>query len=249
MIELLSCGAFSYTKDSSRENQDAILLPQQMDNGYSFAVADGVGSYAGAKEAALTAIKLLSKLSFLDVLNPDSMLHSIKKTISDFAEENPEAIKAATTLTYCYLEQEFLHVIHVGDTRAYVKKDYKLKQLTKDHTQHQELLDEGLYTKKELDNLPGKSTLTSAISKVLPIRYQHLKIPTPDLADKDGVITIFLMSDGSHHFWEKRPRFSPNTLDNVTNFSSNLFKRIRRAGAIDDHSLVAASFKINLVNS
>lgn len=248
MITLLSCGAFSLSKSSGRENEDAFLLPREVDEGYVFAIADGVGSYSGAKESAQIAIEYLANINFAKQFQPEIALNLIKEKISEFTESRHELLKAATTLSYCFLNSEMLNVIHVGDTRVYVKNGTKLQLLTKDHTQHQELLEDGLYTKKELETLPGKNTLTSALSKLLPVRYQHLTIPTSELCDENGFVTLFIMSDGAHEFWERRPRFSENTLSNVTNFSASLFKRIQRAGPTDDHSLVAAKFLIKELN-
>ena len=248
MIELLSCGAFSCPKDHGRENQDALLLPQQCDDGFIFAIADGVGSYAGAKEAAQAAVDYVATHKLKASSDPDAILSGAKDKISELSQFDSEKRKAATTLSYCVVHGELLNVIHVGDTRVYVKIDNKLKLLTKDHSQHQELLDDGLYTKRELEDLPGKNMLTAAISKVLPIKFQHISLPLSDLMDHDGVVSLFLMSDGAHHFWERRPRFSPNTLKNATNFSTNLFKRIQRAGPTDDHSLIAVNLKISLKN-
>lgn len=248
MIELLSCGAFSFAKDAGRENQDAFLLPKVCGDGYVFAIADGVGSYAGAKDAAQIAIKAISSIKLSEVIEPELILDGIKAQITEFVQNAPEKNKAATTLSYCFINEDYLHVIHVGDTRVYVKNGLKLKLLTKDHTQHQELLDDGLYTKKELETLPGKNTLTSAISKSLSVRYQYLKIPTETFVDETGNLMLFIMSDGAHHFWEHRPRFSESTLNNATAFSTNMYKRIKRLGPMDDHSLIAAKFYFSSSN-
>lgn len=245
MIELFSCGAFSCPKDSSRENQDALLLPQQCEDGFIFAVADGVGSYAGAREAAQAAVNYVAMHKTTAVSEPDTIFSGIKEKISDLSLHDPILRKAATTLSCCVVTGEMLNVLHVGDTRVYVKIGNKLKLLTKDHTQHQGLLDDGLYTKKELADLPGKNMLTAALSKVLPVHFQHVTLPLKDLMDEQGLVTLIIMSDGAHHFWERRPRFSPNTLKNANSFSANLLKRIQRAGPTDDHSLVAVNFKIN----
>ncbi|EOG1021685.1 PP2C family protein-serine/threonine phosphatase [Klebsiella pneumoniae] len=245
MIELISCGAFSCPKGNDRENQDALLLPQQCDDGFIFAVADGVGSYAGAKEAAQTAVNHVAIHKSVAAFEPNEILKGIKEKISDLSLHESERRKAATTLSYCVVAGGALNVIHVGDTRVYLKVDNKLKLLTKDHTQHQELLDDGLYTKKELTELPGKNLLTAAISKVLPVKFQHVTLPLNEVMDHEGIVTLILMSDGAHHFWERRPRFSPNTLKNANSFSANLLKRIQRNGPTDDHSLVAVNLKIS----
>lgn len=245
MIELLGCGAFSCSKDRERDNQDAILLPQQSNESFIFAIADGVGSYLGAKEAAEIAVRHLSGLKQSDLLQPENSLGEIKHKISALSEVSNDFFRAATTLSYCVITPKFLDVVHVGDTRVYLKKGAKLVLLTKDHTQHQELLDDGLYNKKELEALPGKNTLTSALTRSLPLRYQHLTLPIEDITDTDGSVTIVIMSDGAHHPWEKRPKFSINTLNNVNSFSASLYKRIQRMSPSDDYSVVAAKFGTN----
>ena len=62
MIDLIASSFFSLPKGSERENQDSILPVRKIGNSYIFAVADGVGSYAGAKEASTIAINYLNQL-------------------------------------------------------------------------------------------------------------------------------------------------------------------------------------------
>ncbi|RAZ00898.1 serine/threonine-protein phosphatase, partial [Enterobacter hormaechei subsp. xiangfangensis] len=50
---------------------------------------------------------------------------------------------------------------------------------------------------------------------------------------------LIVMSDGAHHFWEKRPRFSVNTLSEPSRFCSSLKKRIENGPPIDDYSVIA----------
>ncbi|MEQ2018690.1 protein phosphatase 2C domain-containing protein [Photorhabdus bodei] len=244
MINLLNCGLFSCRKDDKKENQDSIMPPMSLGHGYIFAVADGVGAYEGAKEASLLAINYLSKLTPDEVADIGAVFTSIKNQLPSLLELNSKFYSSATTLTFCYVDNRNVHIGHVGDTRVYVRKESKLIQLSKDHTVHQELFDEGLFTKKELKELDGKNTLTSALSRVAELQYQKICIPVSDLISKDGTLDVYVMSDGAHHFWEKRPRFSHNTVSNPVRFAASLQRRIENAPPIDDYSLVAAGFKI-----
>ncbi|WP_023641167.1 hypothetical protein, partial [Dickeya solani] len=88
---------------------------------------------------------------------------------------------AATTLTFCYIDKKGLMVGHCGDSRLYIKAENKLVQITKDQTQHQILIDKGLYTSRQLRNLMGGNVLTSAISAKLDLEYQVIEIPTENL--------------------------------------------------------------------
>ncbi|HCD4875286.1 TPA: serine/threonine-protein phosphatase, partial [Enterobacter hormaechei] len=130
-------------------------------------------------------------------------------------------------------------IAHVGDCRLYVKNNNKLKQLTKDHTQHQMLIDEGIFSSRQLKNAKGKNLLTTAISKTIELDYNMLQIPLSDLYDDNQNLILIVMSDGAHHFWEKRPRFSVNTLSEPSRFCSSLKKRIENGPPIDDYSVIA----------
>lgn len=244
MIELLNCGFFSYGRDDTKENQDSILPPSKLGNGYIFAIADGVGSYKGAKLASQIAINHLSKMVLdhdIDI-DIDSLFSTIKDEIFKISDENPDLYHSATTLTFCYVNNDSVNIGHIGDTRIYVKNKNKLIQLSKDHTVHQSLLDEKIYTKKELKNIKGKNKLTTAISRIVELQYQKLCYPVSELIENNGLLNLYIMSDGAHHFWEKRPRFSIETLKNPIHFASSLQRRINKNTSIDDHSLIAVTF-------
>ncbi|EPG6764007.1 PP2C family protein-serine/threonine phosphatase [Escherichia coli] len=243
MINLLSCGFFSCPKDSVRGNQDSYVLPTPTGKGFLFAVADGVGSYEGAKEIADTATSALRSFKHDNFKDIQKTFLALKEKVDAVVVAKSEWINAATTLSFCFVDNEALYVGHVGDTRVYVKKGAKLQLITKDHTQHQELFDDGIYTKKELRDLPGKNTLTSAISRNIALRFQSVTLPLSELVDENGLITVYIMSDGAHHFWEQRPRLSLETISKAPKFAASLLRRIERSGPIDDYTLVAVSFQ------
>jgi protein phosphatase len=243
MINLLSCGFFSCPKDSVRGNQDSYVLPVPTGNGFVFAVADGVGSYEGAKEIADAATSALRSSKNENITDIQKTFLYLKEEVDAVVDAKSEWINAATTLSFCFIDHEALYVGHIGDTRVYVKKGTKLQLITKDHTQHQELFDDGIYTKKELRDLPGKNTLTSAISRNIALRFQSIRLPLSELVDENGVITVYIMSDGAHHFWEQRPRLSLETISKAPKFAASLLRRIERSGPIDDYTLIAASFE------
>lgn len=245
MIKLISAGAFTKAKDDNRPNQDSILPPLAIDGGVLFAIADGVGSYEGSGLASSQAIKKLKYLiesnSFIET---QEVFESIKGSINDISLNHLSLEQSATTLTYCLVLEDKLLVGHVGDCRLYIKSGKKYLQLTKDHTQHQKLLDEKLFTKSELKSMSGKNTLTSAISKGVTLEIQELNLTLADYADENGMVNLVVMSDGAHHFWHLRPKFSEKTMSNPLSFSNSMLRRIERAGPIDDYSLIAIQVQI-----
>ena len=59
MIKLVASSIFSYPLNL--KNQDSILGPIEINNGYLFAIADGVGGYEGGELAANIAISSLKE--------------------------------------------------------------------------------------------------------------------------------------------------------------------------------------------
>ncbi|PXW40607.1 protein phosphatase [Erwinia sp. AG740] len=245
MTHLISVAAFSLAKKPFRQNQDSILPPKKINNGYLFAVADGVGGYPGGELASNIVISHLNGINKeSDLLNADNLFLSLKDKVFGLSEFNSELSKASTTLTYCYANDDGLHIGHIGDCRLYIKNKNKLIQLTKDHTQHQRLIDEGIYTKKELKGKSGSNLITTAISHAIEMNYDNFFIPKEKLHSDENIISLFIMSDGSHHFWEQRPRFSEQTMRDSIRFATSLRKRIETKIPSDDYSLIAVNLRL-----
>lgn len=234
MLHLISSSTYCFPKELARQNQDHILAPQKYQSGYLFAVADGVGGYKGGEIASQIAIQNLMR-------DPQNVFTQSLAEIKQLPEEYQ---RASTTLTFAYFTEEGLHIGHIGDCRLYIKQGNKLRQKTKDHTTHQRLLDEKIYTKKELKEQPGKNIITTAISTQVEMKPDEFFIPIDELKDENNEVFIYIMSDGAHHFWEHRPRFSDATMQSTSRFAAALQKRIEKAPT-DDYSLVAIQFKID----
>ena len=123
MFSLISCASFSIAKNPNKQNEDSILLPIRLDEGYLFGIADGVGSYEGAREASNTATNFLMSLNqnsiiknsqFIDI---KEIFEKIKYKIELLSNENEIFKDAATTLTLCYVDNYGIRIGHIGDSR------------------------------------------------------------------------------------------------------------------------------------
>lgn len=245
MLELISVAAFTNSKIEGKINEDSILLPLKKGDGYMFAIADGVGSYPGANLASKIVIDFFANIQkFPEEINIKDVLDEIINKISELERIDKAFYQAATTLTLGFIEENGLHIIHVGDSRLYLKFDQKLICKTKDHTQHQKLLEAGLYTERQLKKMPGKNVLVTALSKNIDLEYQYSFQSIENISDEQGNILINVMSDGAYEFWERRSKFSLNTMSNPTAFSTSLQKRIEKNGPIDDYSLISVKFRV-----
>jgi protein phosphatase len=68
-----------------------------------------------------------------------------------------------TTLTALLISGRAIAMVHIGDSRAYLLRDGRLRQVTKDHTYVQMLVDEGAITAEEASHHPHRSLVTQVL--------------------------------------------------------------------------------------
>jgi len=137
---------FGYATDTGprERNEDYAAFyagsrEQQARLGAVAAIADGVGGAKGGREAAELAVR-----SFIEGhLGQNETLgiqHNSARTVEAFnswahsiGRSDEKLAGMACTLTVLVLRGRQVHVIHVGDTRAYRWRDGRLDQMTTDH--------------------------------------------------------------------------------------------------------------------
>ena len=137
------------------------------------AVADGMGGYIGGEIASSTVITKLAELnpilsnSELDNESREDLLRSsittMDSAIAEIGAQRPELVGMGTTLTSISLFNNYVLLLHVGDSRAYRVRGKKIEQISHDHTVVQELVDQGRLTLDEIADHPQRSFLTQAI--------------------------------------------------------------------------------------
>lgn len=168
------------------------------ETGYGMIVADGMGGVAGGEVASRLAIKTLLDLviqspDWLMRLDEDLAEELIRRAtdryrkadaaIRNEAQANPSLARMGTTLTLAVSLAADLFVIHVGDSRAYLLRGGQLRQLTRDQTVVQSLLDAGVLTHQEAANHNMRHVLTQALGQhagKLKIEAQRLKLEDGD---------------------------------------------------------------------
>ena len=73
----------------------------------------------------------------------DAYVSRIQDEFHRHARLDPDKSQMGTTLTGAYLLPPHAIISHVGDSRAYIRRRGKLKQVTSDHTLAQSLVDRG----------------------------------------------------------------------------------------------------------
>ncbi|MDE1942214.1 MAG: bifunctional protein-serine/threonine kinase/phosphatase [Betaproteobacteria bacterium] len=138
----MGCASSMGSRSRNEDFMGATLPAGEMlaQKGNLFAVADGVGGHAKGREAAEFAVRslLCDYYSTPDTLGVAKSLHKVldatNRWLFSQARRTPESAGMAATLTALVLRDNRFHLVHVGDSRAYLLRGGDFIQLTEDHT-------------------------------------------------------------------------------------------------------------------
>lgn len=218
-------------------NEDAIETVF-IDDGLLCILCDGVGADLEPEVASRITITAIKNL--FDASKQPDYLERIKEVILDandfllkYSNQKKERNPMTTTLDILYLKNNFAYWGHLGDSRIYYLKGNTLRQLTKDHTLIQKLLEEGFLTLKQAYNHPNNNVILKALGK---------ENPEPDLSkmrlSNFENHRFFLCSDGVTGL------ISDNELQDIISMKefdliqNRLISLIRSRGAVDDYSFI-----------
>jgi PPM family protein phosphatase len=172
------------------ENQDAILPPFSVGNCTWCAIADGVGSSALGGLAARSSIEVVRLVSVGQSM--EEVFSGAHRLLSEIASEQESGKSISTTLSVLKICDGIAFVGHVGDTRVSHYRGPGVMGRTKDQTEVQKLLDDGVLTKNQAARYPRRNVLLSALSagRDYTLQEQEFAVQKGD--------RILLTSDGFH---------------------------------------------------
>lgn len=172
------------------------FMPQRIgERGALLVVADGMGGAAAGKLASEMAVIALRESLIGDKANHYASIRLANATefanhcIYEFAKENPEVKGMGTTLTAALVQGHSVCISQVGDSRAYLIRDEKICQLTKDQTLVQQMIDAEQIALEEIANYP-RHIILQAVGIAPTVNYALF---TVELYHND---CLLLCSDG-----------------------------------------------------
>lgn len=210
-------------------------------------VADGMGGHNAGEFASSMAIKVVTENIFNNILHdsriPDDELYYRKlleisilkanRLIYQDSINNKERKGMGTTIVAALIINDILYVGNVGDSRAYILSNGKITQLTKDHSEVQNLVDQGEITKKEARNHPKKNIVTRIVGY-----YSSVKVDTfrYDLPNKNKIL---LCCDGlSDLVLEEEMKEIVSNSKNLQGACDTLVERANEYGGKDNISVI-----------
>jgi len=161
-----------------------------------YIVSDGMGGHNAGEIASKLAVD-----SILEFVKNSDVEEDLEKLLADAIKDSNEKIfevsksnhslnGMGTTVTTCLINNGKMAVANVGDSRCYVITSEGIRQITKDHSLVQELVDSGNITQEEAEVHPNKNIITRSLGTSPKVEVDTF------LLDLSTICKVVLCSDG-----------------------------------------------------
>ena len=194
--------AFVITDLSTGARVDAARTDRAIDvqpRGCLLSLADGMGGHAAGEVASAMVLECVERALARDG-DDEAAVH---ERIANAVKQAHQSVRAAATasarrgmgatLTAVLVRGDGAYIAEVGDSRAYLLRDGRLRQITRDQSLVQVLVDHGVLTPAEARHTQGKNVILQAVgmSSEPRVAIAHLALRRGD--------RLLLCSDGVHN--------------------------------------------------
>ena len=219
-----------------------------------FIVADGMGGHNAGEVASRIAVEVFTKnfdRSLKDKIKKTSTPKKDNLTSPDIKELLLESIRITnkevfdesvsksgyygmgTTFTGCFIHKQNAYIIHVGDSRLYVKRGSEFKLLTSDHTIVGELYRRGEISYDDTFDHPQRNYLTRVLGVAEDIDpdFSSYEILKEDI--------ILMCSDGLNSMLKDEEISGIIDINkNAQDIAKNLIKGALKKGGLDNITVI-----------
>ena len=162
-LQTISAG-FSDPGKSRKYNEDSFLNAPERG---LWVVADGMGGHAAGDVASGMIVERLGKIAppadpvaFLEAV--ENELLGVNQALREQAQQRRVSLIGATVVALL-AGKDFMMCGWAGDSRIYRYSSGKLKQLSRDHSMNQEMMDTGQFTVESLKAGAQSNAITRAV--------------------------------------------------------------------------------------
>jgi protein phosphatase len=161
---VIEVGAATHVGRVREVNEDRFLVRSDLG---LWAVADGMGGHAAGDVASSTLVESLARIkpqeSAAALLQAcENRLIDANTNIRELAARRGVAVMGTTVVALVIFDGHYA-CLWSGDSRAYLIRENRICQVTRDHTEVQELVAEGLLNDEEARRWPRRNVVTRAI--------------------------------------------------------------------------------------
>ena len=192
-MEELKVGFRTNEGKTRTANEDSLLV-RQLGDVYLLAVADGLGGHASgevASKMALIELEEYLKANLKAEPTQEIFKQAIDKANREIyllSKENPEYKGMGSTLVAALIYRDKALIANIGDSRAYLIKD-EIKQITRDHSLVQDMVDKNVLTREESRHNLQKNVVTRTLGTGSEVQADYSELSL------DGG-ALLLCSDG-----------------------------------------------------
>jgi len=181
----VSVGAATDIGQVRERNEDSYLIVEPL-----YAVADGMGGHRGGEVASSLALETVQGMFERREGSLAEQVAEANRAVFDRSQNDRKVSGMGTTLTAAQVDGNRVHLVHVGDSRAYLLRGGELTQITEDHTLVHRMVMEGEISEEEAETHPHRSILTRALGV-----DQNIQVDEGDLEVAPGD-RLLLCTDG-----------------------------------------------------
>jgi PPM family protein phosphatase len=226
-------GASTDVGRARERNEDAYLSSPPL-----YAVADGMGGHRGGDVASSLALRILSEIAHPGNLGQLSeQVREANRAILDQARGDRTLSGMGTTITAAFMDQDELHLAHVGDSRAYLLRGDQFSLLTEDHTLVHRMVQEGKITADEAEHHPQRSILIRALGVEDPVEVDEFTVAVQE-GDR-----VLLCSDGLYSMVpDTQIRETLDSTEDPQQACTTLVEMANDAGGLDNITALILDF-------
>ena len=215
-----------------RMNQDTVIL-----GGKLMGVADGMGGHRGGETASAGTRDGL--LRILEGRMPEE--ETLRDAISEvnlelwnqqLADESLSGM--GTTLTVLWPGESNMLIGHVGDSRCYLMRDGKMRQVTEDHSMVADMVRRGLLSEEQAASHPMRNYITRAVGTEPTIQADIYSVP------RQAGDRWLVCSDGLHGLVGKDRLRELMGMEDMEEAADQMIREALDQGGRDNISLVLA---------
>ena len=259
---LLYCGK-SDVGMRRKINQDIYgAMPIWDDDGLLLIVCDGMGGHKAGDAASRTAMEAFrAVVASRPCTAEDPIIRSdnIKNTLVAAVKEANEAVYRlaqsseeytgmGTTLVAAIISRGMLYAVNIGDSRLYIITRHEAKQITRDHSFVQFLVQTGQLTPEEAKNSPRRNVITRAVGVASKTEVDFFNINLR----KWGSGYILLCTDGLTNYlddkilfellFQSRDKVRPTPQEELEKKADTLVAYANQSGGSDNITVLLAKF-------
>jgi serine/threonine protein phosphatase PrpC len=144
------------------------------DRGVLLALSDGMGGAQAGEIASALVLDSLQRAMSRDARGAiheqlESAVQRANRNVFEEAKsENKHGMGA--TLTALFVRGDEAYIAEVGDSRGYLLRNGRLRQVTRDQSMVQMLVDQGVMSKEDARRAPGKNVILQAVGLAPDVR-------------------------------------------------------------------------------